>query len=155
MQRPDLFFICTVGIILLCEIAKGLIILKICHVCGIECDDSQEVCLVCGADLTDEALVEDEEVEVKISEPVLLATFEDVVFSEIFRDILTENKIPYSMGNESGAVQVMFGGGFTADEIYVEKRDFERAEALYNNFMENPPEFSDEDFFEEFDEEIN
>ena len=26
--------------------------MKICHVCGIECDDSQEVCLVCGADLT-------------------------------------------------------------------------------------------------------
>ena len=28
--------------------------MKICHVCGIECDDSQEICLVCGADLTGE-----------------------------------------------------------------------------------------------------
>ena len=123
--------------------------MKICHVCGIECDDSQEVCLVCGADLT----ASNE--ESSITDPVLLATFEDVVSSEIFRDVLAENQIPYSMGNEDGAVRVMFGGGFTSDEIYVEKRDFERAEALYNEFMESQPEFSDDDFFEEFDEDLN
>lgn len=121
--------------------------MKICHVCGIECDDSQEVCLVCGADLTEIEAVADENTERPISEPVLVATFEDVVFSEIFRDILSDNGIPYSMGSDEGAVHVMFGGGFTADEIYVEKRDFEKAEALYNEFMENPPEFSDEEFF--------
>ncbi len=121
--------------------------MKICHVCGIECDDSQEVCLVCGADLTEIESVSEESAERPISEPVLVATFEDVVFSEIFRDILTDNGIPYSMGSDEGAVHVMFGGGFSSDEIYVEKRDFEKAEALYNEFMENPPEFSDEDFF--------
>ena len=121
--------------------------MKICHVCGIECDDSQEVCLVCGADLTVEEFTEGEGCVKEITEPVLVATFEDVVSSEIFRDILTENKIAYSMGDDNGAVRVMFGGGFSADEIYVEKRDFERAEALYNEFMENPPEFSDEEFF--------
>ena len=125
--------------------------MKICHVCGIECDDSQEVCLVCGADLT----ASDENRERAVSEPVLVATFEDVVFSEIFKDILSDNGIPYSMGSEEGAVHVTFGGGFAADEIYVEKRDFEKAEALYNEFMENPPEFSDEEFFidEEFIDE--
>lgn len=121
--------------------------MKICHVCGIECDDSQEVCLVCGADLTESEAVADENAERPISEPVLVATFEDVVFSEIFRDILTDNGIPYSMGSNEGTVHIMFGGGFTSDEIYVEKRDFEKAEALYNDFMENPPEFSDEEFF--------
>ena len=123
--------------------------MKICHVCGIECDDSQEVCLVCGADLTETGEVEGG--ERPISEPVLVATFEDVVLSEIFRDILTENGIGYSMGGEEGSVRVMFGGGFSTDEIYVEKRDFEKAEALYNDFMENPPEFSDEEFFIEED----
>ena len=127
--------------------------MKICHVCGIECDDNQEVCLVCGADLT--AIEENENEEIVVAEPVLVATFEDVVLSEIFKDILTENEIPYSMGSEEGAVRVMFGGGFSTDEIYVDKRDFEKADALYNEFMENPPEFSDEEFFidEEFIEE--
>ena len=122
--------------------------MKICHVCGIECDDSQEVCAVCGADLTNESL---ENVTV-ISEPVLVATFEDLVSSEIFRDILTDNQIPYSMGNDDSTVRVMFGGGFAADEIYVEKRDFDRAEKLLNEFMESQPEV-DDDFFGETDEE--
>ena len=127
--------------------------MKICHVCGIECDDNQEVCLVCGADLT--ATEENENEETVVAEPVLVATFEDVVLSEIFKDILTENEIPYSMGSEEGAVRVMFGRGFSTHEIYVDKRDFEKADALYNEFMENPPEFSDEEFFidEEFIEE--
>ena len=121
--------------------------MKICHVCGIECDDSQEVCAVCGADLTNESL----ENVTEISEPVLVATFEDLVSSEIFRDILTDNQIPYSMGNDDSTVRVMFGGGFAADEIYVEKRDFDRAEKLLNEFMESQPEV--DDFFGETDEE--
>ncbi len=123
--------------------------MKICHVCGIECDDSQEVCLVCGADLTESEPVLDENGQASINEPVLVATFEDVVSSEIYRDILTDNGIPYSMGNDEGAIVVMFGGGFSADEIYVDKRDFEKAEALYNDFMENQPEFEEDFFIEE------
>ena len=123
--------------------------MKICHVCGIECDDSQEVCLVCGADLTESQAVSEENGATVINEPVLVATFEDVVSSEIFRDILTDNGIPYSMGNDEGAIVVMFGGGFSADEIYVDKRDFEKAEALYNDFMENQPEFEEDFFIEE------
>ena len=98
--------------------------MKICHVCGIECDDSQEVCLVCGADLTESEAASEENGATVINEPVLVATFEDVVSSEIFRDILTDNGIPYSMGNDEGAIVVMFGGGFSTDEIYVDKRGF-------------------------------
>ena len=123
--------------------------MKICHVCGIECDDSQEVCLVCGADLTESETVEEVNGEIAINNPVLVATFEDVVSSEIFRDILTDNGIPYSMGSDDGAIVVMFGGGFSSDEIYVDKRDFDKAEALYKDFMENQPEFEDDFFIEE------
>ena len=123
--------------------------MKICHVCGIECDDSQEVCLVCGADLTESEAVSGENGATVINEPVLVATFEDVVSSEIFRDILTDNGIPYSMGNDDGAIVVMFGGGFSTDEIYVDKLDFDKAEALYNDFLENQPEFEEDFFIEE------
>lgn len=123
--------------------------MKICHVCGVECTDEQEICFICGADLSGDMVIEQQEDgnDNLMTEPVLVATFEDVVLAEIFKDILTENQIPYSMGEEGGGVRVTFGGGFTADEVYVDKRDFERAEALYNELMENQPEFSDDDFF--------
>ncbi len=123
--------------------------MKICHVCGIECTDEQEVCSVCGADLTQEQTEEIAEEAVTMAEPVLLATFEDVVSAEIFRDILTDNQIPYAMEDEDSAVRVTFGGGFTADEIYVDKSDFEKAEALYNEFMESEAEFQGEFFFDD------
>ncbi len=123
--------------------------MKICHVCGVECADEQEICLICGADLSENTVIEPQENgdNSVMTEPVLVATFEDVVLAEIFKDILTENKIPYSMGEDGGGVRVTFGGGFTADEVYVDKRDFDKAEALYNELMENQPEFSDDDFF--------
>ena len=51
--------------------------MKICHVCGIECDDSQEIRWGCGADLTGEHDEAEETENVQITaEPVLLATFE-------------------------------------------------------------------------------
>ena len=125
--------------------------MKICHVCGMECDDSQEICLVCGADLTEEHNEAEETEKVQIvSEPVLLATFEDVVSAEIFKDILTDNQIPYSLGEEGDSgMQVTFGGGFAADEIYVDKCNFEKAEALYNEFLESEAEFQGEFVFDD------
>ncbi len=123
--------------------------MKICHVCGAQCTAEQEVCYVCGADLTQSEAVTEEAISGVITEPMLLATFEDVVSAEIFRDILTENEIPFSMGENEGSVRVIFGGGFTADEIYVDKSDFEKAEALYNEFMENEPEFEGEFIFDD------
>ncbi len=123
--------------------------MKICHVCGFECTDEQEVCLVCGADLTQTEVKKEEKIKDTITEPVLLASFEDVVSAEIFRDILTDNEIPYSMGEDNGSVRVTFGGGFTADEIYVDKANFEKAEALYNEFLESEAEFQGEFIFDE------
>ncbi len=124
--------------------------MKNCHVCNQLCEDDAELCPICGASLLDNEEVAEETVLAggeKI-EPVLLATFEDLVSSEIFKDILTDNKIPYS-DSEDDVMKVVFGGGFASEEIYVDKIDYDKALELYNEFMESQPEFSDEDFFVE------
>ena len=61
--------------------------MKICHVCKAECDDSAELCPVCGADLTGDTGEETVE-EIILNNPVLLATVDDVVSSEILKDLL-------------------------------------------------------------------
>ena len=128
--------------------------MKICHVCKKECEDNVELCPVCGADLS---VVEEENAEnVKtINEPVMLVTLEDVVSAEIFKDILKENSIPYYSDQSSGEayMQVLFGGSFVAENIYVDKSDYDKADALYNEFLENEPEFDGEFFEEDFEEE--
>ena len=125
--------------------------MKICHVCNFECDDNAELCPLCGADLAgkEEEIADFEERTLK--EPVLLATLEDVVSAEIFRDILKENKIPYFCDTSSteGAMQVLFGGSFVTENIYVDKCDFDNADKLYSDFLENEPEFDGEFFVEE------
>jgi hypothetical protein len=96
-------------------------------------------------------IVEDAEnfVEERKIEPVLLATFEDLVSAEIFKDVLTDNKIPYSDSQED-TMRVVFGGSFASEEIYVDESDYNEAKELYDEFMANEPEFSDDDlFFEE------
>lgn len=128
--------------------------MKICHVCKYECEDSAELCPKCGADLT--AVEEDNEpIDEKVIErPVLLATLDDIVSAEILRDILNENGIPNSGSEADGAaMKVVFGGGFVAEEIYVDSCDFEAAEALYKEFLESESEFEEEFIDEEFYEE--
>lgn len=119
--------------------------MKNCHVCNFECEDNAELCPICGADLN---FVPNEEEEVVFIEPVLLGSFDDVVLAEIFCDILIENKIPFSKGEEGEVtMKVLFGGGFVAVDIYVDKKDFDKANELYLEFLNNKPEF--EDFFDE------
>ena len=92
-----------------------------------------------------------EEIEEKVIErPVLLATLDDIVSAEILRDILNSNGIPNS-GSESGdgAMKVAFGGAFVAEEIYVDSCDFEKAEELYQEFLNSEVEFEGEFFVEE------
>ncbi|MBR6509856.1 MAG: hypothetical protein IKT38_04555 [Clostridia bacterium] len=128
--------------------------MKICHVCGVECEDNAELCAVCGADLTKTEQAEEDANVIK--NPVLLATFEDVVSAEIFKDILTDNGILYSCDSDTadGAMQVTFGGSFVSENIYVNEEDFEIADNLYKEFIENEPEFDGEFVFdEEFEEE--
>ena len=126
--------------------------MKYCHVCKTECEDNAELCPLCGADLSREfEETETETARTEINEPVLLATFEDVVSAEIFRDILTENGILYSCDGED-TMRVTFGGGFVSQDIFVDASDLARAEQLYNEFLDSEATFDgefDDTFFEE------
>ena len=130
--------------------------MKICHVCKEVCEDFAELCPVCGADLSNIA-AESEETNVEIEEisnPVLVATIEDVVSAEIFGDILTDNNILFSTSEEmeDGGMRVVFGGGFATVDIYVDEKQFDVAKKLYDEFLESENSF-DEDFFIESSEE--
>ena len=127
--------------------------MKICHVCKAECEENAELCPVCGADLTVNTMEETAETEEMIlNKPVLLASLDDVVSSEILKDLLIENGIPFSCDTEDeGTLKVTFGGSFSADDIYVDEGDFERANQIYEDFLNSEPEF-DEDFFDEAEE---
>ena len=130
--------------------------MKICHVCKAECEENAELCPVCGADLTVNTMEETAETEeIILNKPVLLASLDDVVSSEIIKDLLSENGIPFSCDTEDeGTLKVTFGGSFSADDIYVDEGDFERANQIYEDFLNSEPEF-DEDFFDETEETEN
>lgn len=127
--------------------------MKICHVCKAECEDNAELCPVCGADLTLERQEEEIQAEeIVLNKPVLLATLDDVVSAEILRDLLTENNIPFSCDSEDeGTLKVTFGGSFISDDIYVDESDFEKANQIYEDFLNSEPTF-DEDFFDDAEE---
>lgn len=131
--------------------------MKICHVCQFECTDDAELCPLCGADLlnsesSDENFEEIEEIIIR--KPVLLATFDDVISADIFKDILIDNKIPYSSSqDETGSIRVLFGGGLVSEEIYVDETNFEKAIELYNEFSNSEEIIFDEEFPEEDYEE--
>ena len=130
--------------------------MKICHVCKAECEENAELCPVCGADLTVNTMEETAETEeIILNKPVLLASLDDVVSSEILKDLLSENGIPFSCDTEDeGTLKVTFGGSFSEDDIYVDEGDFERANQIYEDFLNSEPEF-DEDFFDETEETEN
>ena len=129
--------------------------MKICHVCNAECEDNAELCYVCGADLTYNTQEEagEETEELVLNKPVLLASLDDVVSAEILKDLLKEEGILFSDGAEGeGTLKVTFGGAFTAVDIYVDEADFEKANQIYEDFLNSEPTF-DEDFFDEDAEE--
>lgn len=129
--------------------------MKICHVCKAECEDEAELCPVCGADLTG-GEEENSEEEIVINNPVLLATVDDVVSSEILKDLLKENGILFTCDSvEEGTLKVTFGGSFIADDIYVDESDFERASQIYDDFLNSEPEFDGEFFDEETEYDID
>lgn len=131
--------------------------MKICHVCKTECEDYAELCPICGADLIgfEEKTAEEafETEETVLNNPVLLASMEDVVSAEIFKDILKDNGIPYTCGElEDGTMRVLFGGALVSDDIYVDSDDFDRANGLYEEFLNSEAlldnEFIDSEEFE-------
>ena len=130
--------------------------MKICHVCKAECDDFAELCPVCGADLTGDNGEEEATEEIILNNPVLLATVDDVVTSEILKDLLKENGIPFTCdSDDEGTLKVTFGGSFVADDIYVDDSDFEKASQVYEDFLNSEPEFDDEFFEEDLEETEN
>lgn len=127
----------------------------ICHVCKAECDDEAELCPICGAQLRrepeEDPIGEEENI---LENPTLLASIDDIVSAEVFKDILKENAIPFTCSSEMGdnSIQVLFGGGFIAEEFYVSEADFEKANALYEDFLESEPVFEgelDDEYFED------
>lgn len=130
--------------------------MKVCHVCMAECPDDAELCAVCGAELKTEEQIAAEKGEVKtIKNPVLAASVEDVVTAEIYRDVLSENGIPFSCdeAEQDGSMKVLFGGGFVAEDIYVDESDLAVAEKLYEEVLNSASSFDDfDDDFEEFEE---
>ena len=142
--------------------------MKNCHVCGFECENDAEVCLVCGAELKtfeayEQELKEAEELEAKkaaeealiVKNPVLAASVDNVVAAEIYKDVLRDNNIVFTCDESEDAMQIVFGGGFSAQEIYVNEKDLEIAQQLYETVVNAEMEFGNEDFedFEEFEEE--
>ena len=125
--------------------------MKICHVCSKECEDTIELCPVCGAVLNRN---EPEAEPVKeITNPTLLCSFEDFISAEIFKDILSDNKILFAEEGTDGALRVTFGGGFDATDIYVDDADFEKATELYEEFLKSEEENNTEFFADEEIEE--
>ncbi len=128
--------------------------MKNCHVCGAEYEDFVEVCADCGALLhTEEEAAEIEQQEMEaIHNPVLVASCEDVITAEIFRDVLTDNGIAYTDDSRDNvAIKVLFGGGLEAEKIYVDEKNLEKAKELYEQVVNAEPAF---DEFEDFDAEV-
>ena len=138
--------------------------MKKCHVCGFECENDAENYLVCGAELS---TFEEYERQLRIAEeeaakealivkkPVLAAAVDNIVAAEIYKDVLRDNNIVFTCDESEDAMQIVFGGGFTVQEIYVNEKDLEIAQQLYDTVVNAEMEFGEEDFedFEEFEEE--
>lgn len=115
--------------------------MKICHVCNAECNDDAEICLICGADLSEKQSTEESTEasdENTIANPVLLATFEDFISAEIFMDILNEKGIFFTY--DEPAIKITFGGSLVASNIFVDDSDFEAAKLLYDEFIQSQKE---------------
>ena len=142
--------------------------MKNCHVCGFACDNDAEICALCGAELKtfeayEQELKEAEELAAKkaaeealiIKKPVLAASVDNIVAAEIYKDVLRDNGINFTCDESEDAMQIVFGGGFNVQEIYVNESDLEIAQQLYENVVTAQMDFDDSDFedFEEFEEE--
>ncbi len=142
--------------------------MKTCHVCGAACENDAEICMLCGAELKtfeayEKEMREAEELAAQkaaeealiVKKPVLAASVDNIVAAEIYKDVLRDNGIVFTCDESEDAMQIVFGGGFTAQEIYVNESDLEIAQQLYENVVNAQMDFDDADFedFDEFEEE--
>lgn len=141
--------------------------MKNCHVCGFACENDADICVLCGAELKtfedyERELKATEELETKkaaeealiVKKPVLAASVDNVVAAEIYKDVLRDNGIVFTCDEREDAMQIVFGGGFSAQEIYVNESDLEIAQQLYENVVNAQMDFAEEDFegFEDFED---
>ena len=141
--------------------------MKNCHVCGFACENDADICVLCGAELKtfedyEKELKATEELETKkaaeealiVKKPVLAASVDNVVVAEIYKDVLRDNGIVFTCDEREDAMQIVFGGGFSAQEIYVNESDLEIAQQLYENVVNAQMDFAEEDFegFEDFED---
>ena len=130
--------------------------MKICHVCAFACEDDAELCPVCGAELTSENEIvnedttDSEETVIVIENPELVQSIDDPVLAEVFCDALKENGILFTSDEPdlSASMHIGFGGFYTQINIYVDKADLDRANEIFDSIEIEEPSF-DEDFFEE------
>lgn len=128
--------------------------MKICHVCGFSCEDDAELCPICGAelkfseDISDEEITEDAVIE--LENPELAESIEDPVTAEIYCDLLKEEGIIFTSDESelSGAMHFGFGGFYSEINIYVDKKDLDRAKEIFDNMETADIQFED-DFQEE------
>lgn len=133
--------------------------MKNCHVCGFACDDAAETCAICGAELKTFAEYEArlkaeaekaEQEKAVVPEPVLAVSVENVVEAEIYKDVLRDNNVPFTCDERDEGMQIVFGGGFSAVDIYVSEEDLDRAQALYDEVVDSAAHFEED--FEGFEE---
>ena len=68
----------------------------------------------------------------------------------MYKDVLRDNGIHFTCDESDDSMQIVFGGGFSAVDIYVNEQDLEKAQQLYDE-VENAQ--TDFEGFEEFEEE--
>ena len=85
-----------------------------------------------------------------IKNPVLAASVENVVVAEIYKDVLRDSGIHFTCDESDDGMHIVFGGGFNAQEIYVNESDLEIAQQLYENVVNAQTDFDDN--FDGFDE---
>ena len=137
--------------------------MKTCHVCGFACDNDAEICALCGAELKTFEAYEQElreaeeraaekaaEEALMIKTPVLAASVDNVVAAEIYKDVLRDSGIHFTCDESDDGMHIVFGGGFNAQEIYVNESDLEIAQQLYENVVNAQTDFDDN--FDGFDE---
>ena len=124
--------------------------MKECRVCLNMCEDDAETCPICGAELN--VIPETEEAS-QMKNPVLAASADSPVTAEIFKDMLDENGIAYSVDEKGDIMHVGFGGSYFAVDVYVDEKDLDRATELYKELTENETDFGEFEDFEDFETE--
>ena len=137
--------------------------MKNCHVCGFACENEADICPLCGAELKtfedyEKELQQEKQREAEaaaeealiIKNPVLAASVENVVVAEIYKDVLRDSGIHFTCDESDDGMHIVFGGGFNAQEIYVNESDLEIAQQLYENMVNAQTDFDDN--FDGFDE---